>query len=89
MFEAFRRISIVLINAAILFMLARIILFDENSDALGAFGIASLIFLFVYNVYALILYNVFWENPRKLWYLEAAYVLLLLLPMIFLHHMFS
>jgi hypothetical protein len=87
--KAFRRISIVLINAAILFLLARIILVDESSDTLGAFGIASLIFLFIYNVYALILYNVFWENPRKLWYLEAAYFLLLLLPMIFLHHMFS
>jgi hypothetical protein len=87
--KAFRRISIVLINAAALFLLARVILFGENSDALGAFGIASLIFLFIYNVYALILYNVFWENPQKLWYLEAAYFLLLLLPMIFLHHMVS
>lgn len=87
--KAFRRISIVLINAAVLFLLARVILFGESSDTLGAFGIASLIFLFIYNVYALILYNVFWENPKKLWYVEVAYALLLLLPMIFLHNLTS
>lgn len=87
--KAFRRISIVLVNAVILSLLARVILFGESSDALGAFGIASLIFLFVYNVYALILYNFFWDNPRKLWYLEAVYFILLLIPMIFLSRLIS
>ena len=81
--KAFRRISIVLINAAVLLLFAKVILFDDTSDTVGIFGIVCMIFLFVFNVYALILYNFFWENPRKLWYLEAAYLLLLSLPILF------
>jgi hypothetical protein len=77
---AFRRISIVLANAVILSLLVRVIFFSGTNSDLGAFGIASFIALFIFNIYALILYKFFWENPRKLWYLEAAYALLLLLP---------
>ncbi|MBT1690346.1 hypothetical protein [Dawidia soli] len=81
---AFRRISILLINAVILALLARVVFFGHTSNALGAFGIASFIAVFIFNIYALILYKFFWENPRKLWYLEAAYLLLLLLPALLL-----
>lgn len=77
---AFRRISIVLANAVILSLLARVVFFGDNGSDLGAFGIASFIALFIFNLYALMLYKFFWENPRKRWYLEAAYLVLLLLP---------
>jgi hypothetical protein len=81
--KAFRRIAILLINAAVLILFVKVVFFDGTSDTAGAFGIVCIIFLFIFNVYALILYNVFWDNPRKLWYLEALYLALLLLPILF------
>lgn len=77
---AFRRISIVLVNAVILALLARVTFFTGHKSDLGSFGVASFIALFIFNIYALILYKFFWENPRKLWYLEAVYAVLLVLP---------
>jgi hypothetical protein len=86
---AFRRISIVLANAVILSLLARIVFFGDNSSDLGAFGIAAFIALFIFNIYALMLYKFFWENPQKTWYLEVAYLVLLMLPMLLLIQVIS
>ena len=82
--NAFRRGVIVLVNAAVLLLVLKVVLFDETNDGVGAFGIAAFIFLFIYNVYALVIYNTFWENPRRLISIELVYVVLLILPVLFL-----
>lgn len=75
--KSLRKIPILLVNAVVLLLLGKVVLFDRNDVG---YSIVSVIFLFVFNIYALILYKYFWKNPRKLWYLEAAYLVVLLVP---------
>jgi hypothetical protein len=86
--KAFRRGVIFFINAVILLFLLKVILLDP-AEGVGAFGIAAFIFVFIYNVYALVVYTVFWDNPRRFFYLEIAYVFLLSIPLLFLWQLTS
>ena len=80
----FRKSIIVIIDLLIIFWLLKTILFDESSDVVGLFALITIIFFLLYNTYAVFLYKVYFRQVRNNLFVEALYVLLLILPILLL-----
>jgi len=76
----YRRFVILLINALILFWLFRIIYNGSNTDFFGIFYLGVLLFIAVYNIYALIVFNYFPENVERSASLEIWFCVALIIP---------
>jgi hypothetical protein len=72
--KRFRRLAIASINAVILGWILKVFLFDGTSDSVGIFFIISIVFLIVYNLYNMLVYNLFPGTSRRILFVELLYV---------------
>jgi hypothetical protein len=80
-----RRIALLVCNALVLIWLYFKMTKDTVSDFMGIFFWSVVMFLILYNIYALILYNFYNRNEEKKVNIEALYYLLFFLPVIVLY----
>ncbi len=85
----FRRIAIQVINVIVLLWLTKVFFLDGSTDVFGLFFILTLLFLIVYNIYAVVLYNIFFKNANHFYYIEVGFLILLSLPIALLWYFTS
>lgn len=71
---------ILAINLLILVWLLKIMLIDEVSDSIGAVVILVVVFLLFFNLYSLVLYNLFRKYNRNTIFHNIMFLILLILP---------
>lgn len=77
----YRKYLIISINVIILIWLVKIVFFPKyNTDFFGLFLITIFGFIFLYNVYALLIYKFYTANEQLKAKLEIIFLFLLLLP---------
>jgi hypothetical protein len=81
----FRRLLIFGVNVLTLLWLLKVIYLDPASDTVGLFGIATLVFLVVYNLYAALVYIFFPTTKHLTSWLEGAFIGVLSLPFALLY----
>ncbi len=77
----FKIICIVLINILLILWLLKVVFIDRFSDVVAIYILENLGYLFIYNVYALILNFLF---PRNLNYFQGFFYVILLITPFFL-----
>jgi|GEM_PF-5386098 len=87
----FRSNLLIVVNLITIFGILKPILLPEEvgTDFLGIFFMLGIVFLLIYNMYALIIYVLFFKyvkNRKRLIFVEAIYATLLIIPFGVLWH---
>ena len=77
-----RRYAILLINALMLIWLLKLIYIDKVNDSVGVLILIAIVFLIFYNLYSLLLYNLFGKRPNKGVFYNGIFFILLVLPIL-------
>lgn len=77
----FRKFAILLINIIVIAWLTHTFFFSEGpNDFMYMFVLGGGAFLFLFYIYSFVLYNLFPKNLNRNYFLEAVFLVLLLLP---------
>ena len=86
--SAYRKGLILGINLLVLGCLLKVMLFDDTSDVVGLFVLSGLLFLVVFDIYALAIAKLFFKESTK-FYIELLFSILLLIPFLLLWRLTS
>jgi hypothetical protein len=83
----YRLYLVLIINVLILSWLIYLGYTAEVTDVLGLFQFIVFIFLFIYDIYFLVINKLFFKNTRKRIIIEVIFIVLLLLPFLVLWYL--
>ncbi len=85
----YRLYLVLIINVLILSWLIYLGYTAEVTDVLGLFQFIVFIFLFIYDIYFLVINKLFFKNTQKRIIIEVIFIVLLLLPFLVLWYLTS
>jgi uncharacterized membrane protein len=81
----YRKYVTIFVNLIIAIGVIKIVFYPKYStDFFGHFLLIILGFWLLYGIYGIVLYNKFYRGEGFVWYIEAAFTVLLLLPILLL-----
>ena len=81
----FKKWVIVLINLLCFSWILKVFFLDSNSDTIGLFVVFGILFLFIFNLFALIIYFLFKLNKKSLIVFDILFYILIFFPFLILY----